>query len=100
MESYVRNALNSGLSVISVELSGKALEVLTASNTWIHSDAAFKTLINEHKDELSQTSVVHSLREVLTKRREEGVMTSPGGTQGRMVGLMSVREDRVFLFKI
>lgn len=100
MESHIRNSLNSGLSVISVEMSGRALEILTASNSWIQSDSAFKTLIAEHKEELSQISVAQSLREVLARKREEGVVSSPGAGQGRMVGLMSVREDRVFLFKI
>lgn len=91
-----------------VELSGKALEVLTASNAWIASDSALKSLLNDHKEDLPH-AIVQTLKEVLVKKRlEEGLgetllkkRSEEGGSgHGRMVGLMSIREDRVFLFKL
>ncbi|KAG8885633.1 hypothetical protein FRB98_001726 [Tulasnella sp. 332] len=110
VESDIRTSVTSGLLVISVELSGKALEVLTANNTWITSDSALKSLLSDHKEDLPH-AIVHTLKEVLLKKRvEEGSNetllkkrsddSGSGSGSGRMVGLMSIREDRVFLFKL
>ncbi|KAG8986074.1 hypothetical protein FRB94_003136, partial [Tulasnella sp. JGI-2019a] len=108
VESDIRQSVSSGLPVISVELSGKALEILTASNGWVTSDAALKALLSDHREDLPHATV-HTLRDLLLKKRTEEGTSEPlfkkrseelGGGYGKMVGLMSVREDRVFLFKL
>jgi len=103
MESDLRSSFTSGLPIISVELSGKAIDILTspASSAWLTSDAVYKSLLNEHKEELPN-AIMQPLREALLKRKHvdgEGSGTGGGGGQ-RMVGLMSVREDRLWIFKV
>ena len=94
IESELRASISSGLPVIAVEASSKVLDALTANTSWVSSDAAWKTLLADLKDEFP-INVAQQLREVVVKKSE-------GSGQSRMVGLMSLKgsEERIFLIRI
>ncbi|KIO29721.1 hypothetical protein M407DRAFT_226587 [Tulasnella calospora MUT 4182] len=94
IESELRTSITSGLPVIGVEATGRALEVMTRDTAWLTSDAAWKVLTAELKDDLPPTVALHLREAILAKK-------APGEGAGKtMVGLMSLKEERVFMIRV
>lgn len=69
---------------------------MTRDTAWLTSDAAWKVLTTELKDDLPPTVALH-LREAILAKKAAG----EGGTGGKtMVGLMSLKEERVFMIRV
>ncbi|KAG8905299.1 hypothetical protein FRB99_000272 [Tulasnella sp. 403] len=92
LESELRASVMSGLPVIAVETSAKALEALCANTAWVTSDIAWKSILSELKEELSH-AMAQQLRDAVVKKSAEV-------TGQRIIGLISLKEERIFLIRV
>jgi len=91
-EADLRTSAASGLPLIAVEMSGKALELVTANTQWLTSESAWKSLLSELRDDVPH-SVTQSLKEAVIEKLSEGSGSI------KMLGLMSLKEDRIFIIR-
>jgi len=93
VETELRNSSSSGLPIFVVETTPKALEAMTRNTSWLSSEAALKALLSDFKEDL-QFPVAQQLRDAIQRKiTETGVST-------KMVGLMALKEDRLFVVRV
>lgn len=68
---------------------------MTRDTAWLTSDAAWKVLTADLKDEMPPTVAAHLREAILTKKA-----AVEGGGGKVMVGLMSLKEERVFMIRV
>lgn len=81
-------ANNGGLPMIVVDAPSAALAQLTVSPAWLTNEEAWRGILSDFPV-LSTTGA--SIREAVLKRRAQGI---------KFVYLFSIKDDRVFLFKM
>lgn len=76
-------------AVVGVDLHPTAWNAITASQSWIDNDSAWRSLLEETPQ--LQKEVATQLREHIVNRREAGQM---------MVFLFSLRDEKIFLYDL